>query len=97
MQSFTDLSNSFGASFGYGSPPACSPAPSSAPTSYDGLDGSPIDLGAQAGYQLTLGRAAQMQVCPVASLSLGMGPKMSMAPASMRRARTALSASRLAR
>ena len=32
------------------------------------------DIGTQVGYQLTVGRTAQMQVCPVASLSLGMGP-----------------------
>ena len=35
---------------------------------------SQIDLGVQAGYQLTVGKAAQAQVCPVGSLSLGMGP-----------------------
>ena len=69
---FTDLSNSFGAGFGYGQPGGIFGSAQLGTTSYDGFDGSAIDLGAQAGYQLTV---SQAQVCPVASLSLGMGPK----------------------
>jgi hypothetical protein len=72
--SFTDLSNSFGASVGYGQPAGVFANAQIGTTSYDGLDGSQIDLGVQGGYQLTLGRASQIQACPVASLSLGMGP-----------------------
>jgi hypothetical protein len=68
---FTDLSNSFGTSIGYGQPAGIFGNAQLGMTSYDGLDGSAIDLGAQAGYQLTV---SQAQVCPVASLSLGMGP-----------------------
>lgn len=70
--SFTDLSNSFGAGFGYGQPGGIFGSAQLGRTSYDGFDGSAMDLGAQAGYQLTV---SQAQVCPVASLSLGMGPK----------------------
>ena len=70
--SFTDLSNSFGAGFGYGQPGGIFGSANLGTTSYDGFNGSAIDLGAQAGYQLTV---SQAQVCPVASLSLGMGPK----------------------
>jgi hypothetical protein len=69
---FTDLSNSFGAGIGYGQPAGIFGSLQLGTTSYDGFDGSAIDLGAQAGYQLTV---SQAQVCPVASLSLGMGPK----------------------
>ena len=68
---FTDLSNSFGTSIGYGKTAGIFGNAQLGTTSYDGLDGSAIDLGAQAGYQLTV---SQAQVCPVASLSLGMGP-----------------------
>jgi hypothetical protein len=68
---FTDLSNSFGTSIGYGQPAGIFGNAQLGTTSYDGLDGSAIDLGAQAGYQLTV---SQAQVCPVASFSLGMGP-----------------------
>jgi hypothetical protein len=69
---FTNLANSFGAGFGYGQPGGIFGSAQLGTTSYDGFNGSAIDLGAQAGYQLTV---SQAQVCPVASLSLGMGPK----------------------
>ena len=72
---FTDLYNSFGGSFGYGRPAGLFANAQIGTTSFDGLDGSQMDLGVQGGYQLTVGRVAQAQVCPVASLSLGMGPK----------------------
>ena len=72
--SFTDLSNSFGGSFGYGQPGGIFGNAQLGTTSYDGLDGSEIDLGVQGGYQLTVGKA-QAQVCPVASFGVGMGPK----------------------
>jgi hypothetical protein len=73
--SFTDLSNSFGASIGYGQRAGVFANALIGTTSYDGLDGSQIDLGVQGGYQLTIGGTSQIQACPVASLSLGMGPK----------------------
>ena len=70
--SFTDLSNSFGAGIGYGQAAGIFGSAHLGTTSYDGFDGSAIDLGARAGYQMTV---SQAQVCPVASLTLGMGPK----------------------
>ena len=72
---FTDLSNSFSGSFGYGQPAGLFGSAGLGTTSYDGFDGSALDLGVQGGYQLTIGKVAQAQVCPVASFSLGMGPK----------------------
>ena len=72
---FTDLYNSFGGSFGYGQPHGVFANAQLGTTSYDGLDGSAIDLGVQGGYQLTVGKASQAHVCPVASFSVGMGPK----------------------
>ena len=72
--SFTDLSNSFGGSFGYGQPGGVFANAQIGTTSFDGLDGSATDLGVQGGYQLTVGQA-QMQLCPVASFGVGMGPK----------------------
>ena len=70
--SITDLANTFGGTFGYGLPSGVFGKASVATTSYDAVDGSAIDLGAQAGYQMSVGKAS---ICPVASLSLGMGPK----------------------
>lgn len=71
--SFSDLTNAFGGTFGYGLPSGVFGKAGVATTSYDGVDGSAIDLGAQVGYQMSVGKAAQ--ICPVASLGLGMGPK----------------------
>lgn len=69
--SFTDLANSYGGTFGYGLSSGVFGKAGVATTSYDAV-GSAIDLGAQVGYQMSVGRAS---VCPVASLGLGMGPK----------------------
>lgn len=71
---FTDLYNSFGGSFGYGQPAGLFANAQIGTTSYDGMDGSEIGLGVQGGYQLTVGRASQAQICPVASFGVGMGP-----------------------
>lgn len=73
--SFNDLYNSFGGSFGYGQPAGVFANAQVGTTSWDGLDGSQTDLGLQGGYQLTVGKVAQAQVCPVASFGVGMGPK----------------------
>jgi len=71
---FSDVSNSFGGSFGYGQPAGIFANAQLGTTSYDGGVGSATDLGLQGGYQLTVGNA-RMQVCPVASFGVGMGPK----------------------
>ena len=72
--SFTDLANSVGGTFGYGLPSGVFGKAGVATTSYDAV-GSAIDLGAQAGYEMSLGKASQVSVCPVASFAIGMGPK----------------------
>jgi outer membrane autotransporter protein len=43
-------------------------------TSFDGIDASSIGIGAHGGYQMKLGRTGKLNLCPVASLALGMGP-----------------------
>jgi hypothetical protein len=73
--SFTDLYNSFGGSFGYGQPAGVFANAQIGTTKYDGFDGSSMDLGIQVGHQFTVGNGGQTHVCPVASFSLGMGPK----------------------
>jgi hypothetical protein len=72
--SFSDVSNSFGAGIGYGQRGGVFGNAQLGTTSLDGIDGSAIDLGLQGGYQMTVGKAG-MQVCPVASFGVGMGPK----------------------
>jgi outer membrane autotransporter protein len=72
--SFSSPSNSFGGSFGYGQPGGVFGSAQLGTTSFDGLDGSQMDIGLQGGYQMTVGKG-QMQVCPVASFGIGMGPK----------------------
>jgi hypothetical protein len=76
---FTEGANTFGAGFSYGLPKVFGGAQLST-TSYDAADASSIGIGANLGYQLTLGKAANIHVCPVASLELGMGPDSEDAP-----------------
>jgi hypothetical protein len=72
--SFSDLSNSVGATVGYGTPSSVYGTVGISTSSTDALDGSTLGLGAHAGYQIVLGRSRQVQVCPNASLAIGMGP-----------------------
>jgi hypothetical protein len=69
-----DLSSTLGASAGYGIPASVYGTVGIATTSYDGEDGSTRELAAQLGYQLELGTAGQIQICPTASFAIGMGP-----------------------
>jgi hypothetical protein len=71
---FGEISNTFGATAGYGVPSGLYGAVGVATTSLDGVDGHQLGLAARAGYQLTLGAAGRTQVCPNASFGLGMGP-----------------------
>jgi hypothetical protein len=66
--------DSFGATIGYGKPAGAFGGVGIGTTSWDGLDGSSIDLGISGGYQMTAGRAKKVHVCPVANFGLGMGP-----------------------
>ena len=68
--SLTDGINSFGASVGYGLPSSVFGNVGIATTSYDGADAA-LDVGADVGYQMQIGKA---QICPVASFGVGSGP-----------------------
>jgi hypothetical protein len=68
--SFTDGANRFGATAGYGLPGSVFGSVGIATTSWDGADAS-LDFGGQVGYQM---QVSKLQVCPVASLTLGNGP-----------------------
>jgi hypothetical protein len=74
---FTEGAKSFGAGFSYGMPKVFGGAQLST-TSYDGA--SSLGIGANAGYQLTLGKAGNIHVCPVAALEIGMGPDTEASP-----------------
>jgi hypothetical protein len=71
---FSDLSNRWGGSLSYGLPSGVYGGASLSTTSFDGADASSLGIGANVGYQMALGKAGQFSLCPVASMSLGMGP-----------------------
>ena len=71
---FADGTSSFAGTFGYGQPKGLYGKAALGTTSYDGLDGSSLDLGATGGYQVALKTAKPAEFCPVASLSIGSGP-----------------------
>jgi hypothetical protein len=72
---FADGGNSFGGTFGYGVPKGLYGKAALGTTSYDGLDGSSVDFGVSGGYQVPLHASKVAELCPVASLSIGSGPK----------------------
>jgi hypothetical protein len=72
---FANGANSFGGTFGYGVPKGLYGKAGVGTTSYDGLNGSSFDLGLSGGYQVPLHSSRTAELCPVASLSLGSGPK----------------------
>jgi hypothetical protein len=71
---FTEGANRFGAGFSYGLPANIYGGAQLSTTSFDGADASSLGIGANLGYQLAMGKSADIHVCPVASLELGMGP-----------------------
>jgi hypothetical protein len=71
---FTEGVNRFGAGFTYGIPAGVFAGAQLSTTSYDGADASSMGIGANVGYQLNMGKSANIHVCPVASFELGMGP-----------------------
>jgi hypothetical protein len=71
---FSEFTNSWGGSFSYGLPSGLYGGASLSTTSFDGIDQSSLGIGANVGYQMTMGKTGQFNVCPVASLALGMGP-----------------------
>jgi hypothetical protein len=72
--SFADGTSSFGGTFGYGVPKSFYGKAALGTTSYDAFDGSSVDFGASGGYQIALQSSRTVEVCPVASLSIGSGP-----------------------
>jgi hypothetical protein len=64
----------FGGSFSYGTPSGIYAGADLSNTSIDNDGGSSLGIGAHAGYQMKLGRTGKLNLCPVASLALGMGP-----------------------
>jgi hypothetical protein len=72
--SFTQLSNSFGGTLGYGLPSSVYGNVAVATTSYDVVDGSTLGLAGRAGYQVNVGGTRPVQVCPNASFGIGKGP-----------------------
>ena len=64
----------WGGSFSYGMPSGVYAGADVSTTSFDALDQSSLGIGAHAGYQMKLGRTGKINLCPVASLALGMGP-----------------------
>ncbi len=71
---FTEGLNRFGAGFNYGLPAGIFAGAQLSTTSYEAADASSLGIGANVGYQLSMGKAANIHVCPVASFELGMGP-----------------------
>ncbi|HEU4525802.1 MAG TPA: hypothetical protein VFR62_12315 [Gemmatimonadales bacterium] len=72
--SFADGTSSFGGTFGYGQPKSFYGKAALGSTSYDGIDGSSLDFGVSGGYQIALKSSRPIEVCPVASLTIGSGP-----------------------
>jgi hypothetical protein len=71
----TNESSSFGAGLGYGRPTSVFGGLAIGSTSNEAVDGSTVELGASVGYQIPLGKTARVQLCPVASFGIGIGPK----------------------
>jgi hypothetical protein len=71
---FGEFSNTWGGSFTYGVPSGLYGGLDLSTESFDNDAGSSLGIGAHAGYQMKLGRASKIALCPVARLALGMGP-----------------------
>ena len=71
---FPQGGNVWGGSFSYGLPSGVYGGADISTTSFDGISANSLGIGAHAGYQMKLGRTGKLNLCPVASLALGMGP-----------------------
>jgi len=71
---FPQGGNVWAGSFSYGLPSGIYAGADISTTSFDGLDANSLGIGAHAGYQMKLGQSGKLNLCPVASLALGMGP-----------------------
>ena len=64
----------WGGSFSYGTPSGVYGGADLSTLSIDNDGGSSLGIGVHTGYQMKLGRTGKLNLCPVASLALGMGP-----------------------
>ena len=71
---FPEAAKVWGGSLTYGMPSGLYAGADISNTSIDNDGGSSLGIGAHAGYQMKLGRTQKVALCPVANLSLGMGP-----------------------
>jgi hypothetical protein len=71
---FPEGAKSWGGSFSYGMPSGIYAGADVSTLSIDNDGGSSLGIGAHAGYQMKLGRASKISLCPVARLAMGMGP-----------------------
>jgi hypothetical protein len=71
---FTQGSNAVSAGLGYGLPASLFGGVEVGTRSFEAFDGSSLDLGAAAGYQIPVARTARFELCPIASFNLGIGP-----------------------
>jgi hypothetical protein len=71
----TSESTSFGAGLGYGLPTSVFGGLAVATTADNNFGGSTLEIGATLGYQIPLWNAGAVQLCPVASFGVGLGPK----------------------
>jgi hypothetical protein len=67
-------SDALTAGLGYGLPRGVFGGLAVGTRSVEAFDGSSLDLGAGVGYQVPVARTTQLELCPVASFNLGIGP-----------------------
>jgi hypothetical protein len=87
--SLTSESTSLGAGLGYGFPTSVFGSLAVATTSDDNFGGSTLEVGATVGYQIPLWNAGAVQLCPVASFGVGIGPNNTVSSGVDRSRRTA--------
>jgi hypothetical protein len=73
--SLTSGTRTVSAGLGYGFPSSVFGSLGIGTKSIEAYNGSSLNLGASAGYEIALGKAAQVQLCPVASLGFEIGPR----------------------
>ena len=95
--SLTSESTSFGAGAGYGLPAGLFGGLALATTADNNLGGSTLELGTTVGYQISLWNAGAVQLCPVASFGVGLGPKTTAGTGVARSRRTASVGAAIAR
>ena len=95
--SLTRESTSFGAGVGYGLPVGVFGGLAVATTADNNLGGSTLEIGATVGYQMPLWNAGAVQLCPVASFGVGLGPKTTVGTGVDRSRRTAQLGAAIAR